>query len=47
MNHFLCTITYIFILILFIDDDDDSSDIKDVDLSNVESNVIIRDNAKC
>ena len=36
---------FILILILFIDDDDDSSDIEDVDLSNVEPNVIIRDNA--
>ena len=36
---------FILILILFIDDYDDSSDIEDVDLSNVEPNVIIRDNA--
>ena len=45
MKHFLCTITYILILILFIDDDDDSIDIEDIHLSNVESNVIVGDNA--
>ena len=44
MKHFLCTITYILILILFIDDDDDSTDIENIHLSNMKSNVIIGDN---
>ena len=45
MKRFLCKITYILIVILFITDDDDSTDIKDIHLSNVESNVIIGGNA--
>ena len=42
MKHFLCT--YILILILFIHDDDDSTNIEDIHISNVKSNVIVRDN---
>ena len=43
MKHFLYTITYELMLILFNDDngdDDDSTNIEEVNLSNVESNVV-------
>ena len=44
-KYFIYTITYYLLtyVILFLDDDDDSTDIDDVYLSNVESNVVVGD----